>query len=205
MLDQKVLSVLEEQLSTLTARTLLQRCTAAMGIRPSQLQTQHLPELIRRLEVGVRLFVPAHLQQGLLDRIRALGGPKPKELSVPIESEADIARVRSAAREMALDLTASTFVAQKIVTAVSELARNIALYAGSGEVHLIPIESPEPKLKIVAADHGPGIADPQRVFSGEYKSKTGLGRGLLSLRRMADDFDLKTSADGTTVQVEFVL
>ncbi len=207
VIDQQVLSILEERLSSLTARSLLLRCTAALGIRPSDLEARHLPELTRKLAVGVRLFVDPDHQRVLLGRIRTLGGASrttPEEIVIPIRCEADVARARATARHLATDLS-TAFVVQKIVTAVSELARNIALYAGSGEVTLVASDTPEPRLKVVAADRGPGIKDIEYVFSGHYKSRTGLGRGLMSVRRMADAFDVQTSPEGTLLQVEFVL
>lgn len=206
MIEQQLLSILEEQLSSLTARTLLTRCSAALGVRSSELGVQHVPEFVRKLEIGVRLFVPAEQQRMLLDRVRALASaPKMERLTVEVDSEADVAKARIAARNAAVNLGANSYVVQKIATAVSELARNIALYAGSGRIDLIPIEHPEAKLKIIASDRGPGIPDVPHVLSGRYKSKTGLGRGLISLRRMADGFDLRTGANGTTVEVGFLL
>ena len=62
----------------------------------------------------------------------------------------------------------------KIVTAVSELSRNIYAYAGSGEIELSALDSGQPGLQIVARDRGPGIPNLDEVLSGTFQSKSGL-------------------------------
>ena len=120
---------------------------------------------------------------------------------VEIRSELDIAAARAVARELCKDEGLRGFGAQKIITAVSELARNIALYAGQGR---ITMRVPAPRtIVIVAQDWGPGIADLDVILAGEYRSKTGLGRGLLGVRRLASRFEIETGETGTRVELEF--
>lgn len=206
MFERPVLAILEEHLSSITARSLLQRCTQAMGVRAEELDARHLPDLVQRLEMGVLMFAPRDQQKPIMERIRSLGSaPVPSNTVVPVEAEADVAAARTSARSLAIQLGSSSFVAQKIATAVSELARNIILYAGSGQVELAVSDTPARRLRIVATDRGPGIANLDHVLSGRYRSKTGLGRGLLSLRRMADFFDVETGPGRTVIRVEFEL
>lgn len=206
LIETQILEILEQHLSGLIARSVLRRSAAALAIAPGDLEEGHIPALVPEIERGIRLFVhPVH-QATLIAELRELGPPQSaSETTVAIESEADVRRARSAARTVALDLGANTFSAQKIVTAVSELARNIALYAGSGKVAFIPERARRNSLRIVASDTGPGIGNIDVIFSGKYRSKTGLGRGLMGVRRMADDFDVDTCPSGTTIRVEFLL
>ena len=85
------------------------------------------------------------------------------------------------------------------MTAVSELARNIVLYAGEGQIELKLLTSPQ-GLSVVARDHGPGIANLEQIMAGDYKSRLGMGLGLRGVKRIADRFEIQTApGQGTTV------
>jgi serine/threonine-protein kinase RsbT len=120
-------------------------------------------------------------------------------LEVPISNEEDLRVARTAARNMALSLRSSSLCAQRIATAVSELGRNIIAYTPGGNIRL---ESVTGRLRIVASDRGQGIAHLEEVFSGQYRSKTGLGRGLLGVRRLMEHFEIETGPLGTRITVE---
>jgi serine/threonine-protein kinase RsbT len=210
VIEHQVLEILERQLSNLIARSVLRRCTAAMGIHLSEFELRHVPEFVRQLEVGIRLFVAPEHQRALLDDVRKLTADTPRaepprNTAISIAFETDVTAARREARALATDLGAGSFAAQKITTAVSELARNIVLYAGSGRIELIPRKLAPPRLRVIASDRGPGIARLDHVLSGQYKSRTGLGRGLLAVRRIAESFDVETGPRGTTVTAEFEL
>ena len=203
-IETQILTILERHLSGLIARSVLRRSAAALGVGSAQLTEQHVPALALHIEKGIRLFVDPVHQAELITDIRELGpASSASESALLIQSEADVKRARSVVRELAFDLGANTFSAQKIVTAVSELARNIAQYAGTGQVKLVPARSPRPALRIIASDQGPGIPNLDEILAGKYRSKTGLGRGLAGVRRMADEFEIETNRSGTTIQVGF--
>ena len=88
-----------------------------------------------------------------------------------------------------------------MTTAISELARNIVQYAGGGEIVLS--SSPGGQrcfVQVVASDRGPGIANLDAIFSGEYQSRTGMGKGLSGTRELVDDFEVETSnSTGTKI------
>jgi serine/threonine-protein kinase RsbT len=90
-------------------------------------------------------------------------------------------------------------VQTKVATAIAELARNIVLYAISGELRIAVIDTPRRGVEVVALDEGPGIADLDLVLNGNYKSKTGMGMGLRGARRLMDTFEITTSSQGTQV------
>ncbi|WP_368738067.1 ATP-binding protein [Myxococcus sp. AM009] len=83
---------------------------------------------------------------------------------------------------------------------VSELARNQISHAGGGTIQLVPQLAPKRLLRVSAEDSGQGIPDLERVLSGTYKRKTGLG--LLGVKRLADRFDVRTGPKGTQVDFE---
>jgi serine/threonine-protein kinase RsbT len=88
-----------------------------------------------------------------------------------------------------------------IATAVSELARNILKYAGTGEVRLRQVEGQLRRgVEIEAIDRGPGIADPDAAMRDHFSSGGTLGLGLPGVERMMDEFWLdSTPGEGTRV------
>jgi len=123
-------------------------------------------------------------------------------ISVPIRAEHDVVRARTLGKDMAKQLGFSDVVQTKVATAVSELARNIFQYAGTGEVRIRRIEGKRRGIEIVARDQGPGISDPALILSGAYRSKWGMGAGLRGTKRLVDEFELDTHPGlGTTVRI----
>ena len=87
-----------------------------------------------------------------------------------------------------------------IATAISEVARNIVVHGGRGEIVLRPCqEANRYGLVVIAIDEGPGIRDLEAALEDDYSGRTGLGLGLPGARRLMDDFEIDSSADGTTV------
>jgi len=123
-------------------------------------------------------------------------------ISVPIRAEHDVVRARTLGKDMAKQLGFSDVVQTKVATAVSELARNIFQYAGTGEIRIRRIEGKRRGIEIVARDQGPGISDPALILSGQYRSKWGMGAGLRGTKRLVDEFELDTHPGlGTTVRI----
>ena len=122
--------------------------------------------------------------------------------TIPIRTVADIVTARQGGRELALQSGFSETESTLIATIISELARNIVLYAQSGEIIL---EKTGPNdhhrgVTIISRDHGPGIPDVQRALVGGYSTSGGLGLGLCGVRRMVDEFYIDTGTEkGTTV------
>jgi serine/threonine-protein kinase RsbT len=124
----------------------------------------------------------------------------PESIDIAIKIEGDIVRARGAGREMCRELGFSEINQVKVATAISELARNIFHYAKTGNIALKKLGTPRIGIEITATDRGPGIADVKHVLSGNYKSKTGMGKGLLGARRLVDFFDIDTGPEkGTRV------
>lgn len=122
---------------------------------------------------------------------------------VEIASEDDILQARQSARDAAEAIGFGTTDTTRIVTAVSELARNIHLYAGEGTMEWERIsEANRMGLTFVFDDDGPGIDDPDIAFNSEYSTSDGMGRGLSGTRTLMDDMELETeSGEGTTIRI----
>ena len=122
---------------------------------------------------------------------------------VKIKSEKDIVRVRNAVYKVCENLGMSTFNRTKIATAASELARNIVEHAGEGRIIIIPLVTGQEGIQIIARDSGPGIDKDKLhdIFLGNYQSETGMGMGLYGAKKLSDEFDIDSGADGTDVRM----
>ncbi len=122
---------------------------------------------------------------------------------VTIDGESDLLRVRSTLRSYAgqvgMGLTATT----KLVTAGSELARNILLYAGCGAVSIALVGAPDAAgIRAVFADSGPGIADLDEAMQDGFSTAGSLGLGLPGSRRLVDEFAIESRpGEGTRVVI----
>jgi serine/threonine-protein kinase RsbT len=112
---------------------------------------------------------------------------------VTIMKEWDIVAARQMGREIAKNLGFGTVDQARITTAISELARNIYLYAGEGQICFEIVESLENKgIKVLATDTGPGIRDLSQVMEDGFTTSGGLGAGLPGVKRLMDDFDIES-------------
>ncbi|MFD6438646.1 anti-sigma regulatory factor [Peribacillus sp. NPDC060186] len=120
---------------------------------------------------------------------------------VKIINEWDIVAARQLGRNVAKELGFGTIDQARITTAISELARNIYLYAGQGSVSIEKLNiNGKSGLKIIAEDQGPGIEDIRRVMEDGYTTSGGLGAGLPGAKRLMDDFDMESiPGEGTKI------
>jgi len=120
-----------------------------------------------------------------------------------IGSSEDIVRMRQMVREHAIAQGFSLVDQTKIVTAASELARNILNYAGSGQMEIEPLANGARKgLKLVFSDKGPGIADIELAMKDGYTTGGGMGLGLGGSKRLASEFHIESKVgEGTRVSL----
>ncbi len=122
-----------------------------------------------------------------------------------IASEGDIIEVRRAIRaecgRLGFGLTDTT----RIVTAASELARNIHTYAGLGTARWAEVRrGPDVGLELVFADRGPGIPDVAQSMQDGFSTGKGLGMGLPGCKRLMDEMQIESipspaPGHGTTI------
>lgn len=123
------------------------------------------------------------------------------EVRIALSSDADMLPARASARALALELGFTRTDATLIATAISEIARNIIVHVGKGEIAMRPVqEERRYGLVVVASDAGPGIADLASALEQGVASRGGLGLGLPGARRLMDDFEVESERGrGTTV------
>ena len=130
--------------------------------------------------------------------------PPSEERCVPVKTDLDIVSARMEGRNLARELGFGTIDQARIATAISELARNVILYAPEGKVTVRTILSDDAGrgIEVICEDSGPGIADVELVMQDGYSTGSGLGMGLPGTKRLMDEFKIETELGvGTKVTV----
>ncbi|SHG61461.1 serine/threonine-protein kinase RsbT [Thermosyntropha lipolytica DSM 11003] len=124
------------------------------------------------------------------------------DMLVKINDERDIVVARQMVKDFAKRMGFSLADITKISTAVSELARNIFRYAGSGFIYIRENTGEEKEIEIAAVDKGPGIENVEAaVEAGFTTSKGSLGLGLSGVRRLMDSFFIESEVNRGTVVI----
>src|SRR5262245_48234104 len=113
-------------------------------------------------------------------------------LTVKVSRDEDVVSARQRARQIAEALGFDAQDQTRVATVVSEMARNVSRYAGSGTVEFA-LDDEGGALAIVVTDKGPGIPHLDAVLAGRYRSETGMGLGIVGARRMMDVFQIDSS------------
>jgi len=225
--ESEIGAILSGTISAITQRSIFNRL-GPLAARPvSQLSNADRMQVMTELENSVRLFARRNSSELIASCARALGADGPAAAAgapaaaaggaaaagttsakkLPIEQEKDIATARLEAWSEAVRIGLSKFTSVKVATAVSELARNIVFYAGKGTIELRAVRDDKGHaLQIIASDQGPGIAATklEEIWAGTYKSQRGMGKGLVAVKKLVDEFQLDTMPGrGTTVTCMF--
>ena len=122
---------------------------------------------------------------------------------VPVRHESDIIEVRRKARAAAQARGFDAFASAALTTATSELARNTWVHGGGGDAVVEELtDGVRFGIRVTLTDHGPGIADVERVMKGGYSTARSLGLGLSGTKRLVDEFMLETApGQGTKVVI----
>lgn len=126
------------------------------------------------------------------------------EVRIPIRNDADIVTARQLGREMATKIGFTGSDLTVIATAISEVVRNMVVYAQSGELLLAPTQyAGKAGIVIVARDLGPGIPDVELAMMDGFSTGGSLGLGLPGAKRLMDEFEIvSTVGQGTTVTMK---
>ena len=122
---------------------------------------------------------------------------------IPVTTSGDIVAVRHAVRRQAVNVNLSLVDQTKIVTAASELARNMLIYGGGGEVTLEVLqEGVRHGLRVHFVDDGPGIPNIDLALRDGFTSGHGMGLGLGGAKRLVNEFNLESApGKGTRVTI----
>ena len=123
--------------------------------------------------------------------------------TLEINDEQALILLRNTIKQKAVSLNFSTLEQTKIITAASELGRNMLLYAKKGKVYLEQLTyNSRNGLRITFQDNGPGITNLDQAMQNGVSSGSGLGLGLPGAKRLVNEFNIKSEpGKGTTVTI----
>ena len=126
-----------------------------------------------------------------------------KDETTPINSSGDIVKVRQLVRECSVSLGFSLVEQTKMVTAASELARNVLEHGGGGNVRIETLQNEIRKgIKLTFIDEGPGIPNIEEALKDGFSTGSGMGLGLGGAKRLTNDFEIEsTPGRGTKVAI----
>ena len=124
-----------------------------------------------------------------------------KDETAPLRSSEDVVRVRRIVRDWAVSLGFSLVDQTKVVTAASELARNVIVHGGGGDFRIESLNNDARRgLRLTFSDEGPGIVDMERAMKDGFTTGEGLGLGLGGAKRLVNEFLIDSQPGrGTTV------
>jgi anti-sigma regulatory factor (Ser/Thr protein kinase) len=130
--------------------------------------------------------------------------PPTTQLRHVIDDSSKVGEARRAAQTLA-NYEFDADIAGKVALAATELANNLLLHAGGGELLIQAIGADDPQaIELLAIDRGPGMADVARCLSDGYSTAGTPGTGLGAVRRLADHFDIHSApGEGTVVMARF--
>lgn len=209
-MDVELNAILSRHLGAVSVDAILRTATSRAGSGEGPLTPARAHALFGAVRLGLRTFLAdARRRESCLEEVRTLLGLPRAEGVHRVTSEADIVACRTAARELSAAIGFSAVDQTKIATVVSELARNIVRYAASGTVELKELRDAfgvARGIEVRAEDQGPGIAFLDEVLAGRYRSKTGMGLGLLGAKRLMGELQVDTAPGrGTTVVAKRLL
>ena len=125
-------------------------------------------------------------------------------LKIDITSDLDVLTSRKIVRDECQSIGFSITDITRIVTAASELARNIFLYAGKGTMDLKRVEREGGKgIELIFEDEGPGIEDFESSMQNGFEKFNGMGLGLRGAKRLMDEMEIISEiGKGTKITVK---
>ena len=204
----RLVAVLSGYVSPIIARSVIRVALRRCNVSVERSRAALTPDIVDSIVGGLDLYVtdPARRADCSRELSALLETPAFEPHAFLLRNERDVVEARSFVRRMAAQIGFCHTDQIKVATAVSELARNAVSYAGGGEVRLAPLEHPRRGIRIDVQDSGPGITRLDSILAGTYRSKTGLGLGLVGCKRLMDEFEIETARGrGTRVTMAKVV
>lgn len=200
---QAIEPVMNDALGASAARGVFRTLPAWVSQNPGTLDVLEVRELISQLETSARLFAAPGRQmpvKRLRDAVTGGAPAKANEQRFTIVSDRDVLTVQRATQQLTRGFFGVTD-GVRLATAVSELARNIYMYAKEGVVTLrLSEEATSYLFAVIAVDNGPGIPHLDVIMRGDYRSRTGLGRGIIGTKSLLDEMHVdSTPGKGTRI------
>ncbi|MCX2740223.1 anti-sigma regulatory factor [Pontibacter anaerobius] len=123
--------------------------------------------------------------------------------TMQIVREQDVVPFRNRVRELSTKIGMSLVNQTKLITAASELVRNMLKYANGGKVMLETVsKNAQSGIRLIFMDQGPGITNVQQAMQDGFSTGKSLGLGLPGAKRLVNEFDINSiPGEGTTVTI----
>lgn len=122
---------------------------------------------------------------------------------VPVVKEQDVVLFRNRVKEVAVKIKMGLVNQTRLITATSEILRNMLRYANGGDgIIEVVSRGRDNGVRITFSDKGPGIADLSLAMKDGFSTGKSLGLGLPGTKRLVNEFDIKSKVgEGTTVVI----
>jgi serine/threonine-protein kinase RsbT len=126
-----------------------------------------------------------------------------KSETIAVRGAAEVVSVRHVVRKWAVEIGLTLVEQTKIVTAASELARNMVDYGGGGTLTLESLDDGIRRgLRLIFADQGPGIPDIDTALRDGFTTGGGMGLGLGGAKRLSNEFSIQSApGQGTRISI----
>lgn len=120
-----------------------------------------------------------------------------------IVKEQDVVPFRNRVKEYATKIGMGLVNQTKLITAASELVRNMLRYGNGGKTLIEVVnKGRENGIRLTFADKGPGIANIEQAMKDGFSTGKSLGLGLPGTKRLVSEFDIKSKVgEGTVVTI----
>ena len=124
--------------------------------------------------------------------------------TIAIKTEQDAVFLRNRVTEYAKRIQMGLVNQTKLLTAASEIVRNMLRYAGKGEVlcEVLSLSVLQTGIRLTFIDKGPGIKDIALAMKDGYSSGKSLGIGLPGTKRLVNVFEISSQpGKGTRITI----
>ncbi len=120
--------------------------------------------------------------------------------SISIKKEQDVVLLRNRVKEIAVKIKMGLVNQTKLITATSELVRNMLKYAGGGSILIeVVTKGRENGVRVIFEDNGPGIPDIPQAMKDGYSTGKSLGLGLPGAKRLVSEFNITSEVNKGTI------
>jgi len=123
--------------------------------------------------------------------------------TVQVLKETDVVFLRNRVKEVAVKIKMGLVNQTRLLTAASELVRNMMRYANGGSCIIEVVSSGRNNgVRLTFSDSGPGIPDIAAAMRDGFSTGRSLGLGLPGTKRLVNEFDIKSKVgEGTVVTI----
>ena len=123
--------------------------------------------------------------------------------TIKVVKEQDSVFLKNRVKEVAVKIKMGLVNQTRLITAASELVRNMLRYANGGSCLIEVVSSGRNNgVRLTFSDNGPGIPDISAAMRDGFSTGKSLGLGLPGTKRLVNEFDIQSKVgEGTKVTI----